>query len=305
MPENKKGLPDDFITRYSKAYVEELATEKILNKVKELDINKIQKDTNQPRRHFDEESLAELASSIKEKGVLEPILVRKTNDNYIIIAGERRWRASKLAGKSTVPAIVIEPKDEKEIREIQIIENLQREDISPIERARVIYEYLNPFTHGKNIKTLLINMRLGREVPDDFALTVSALCKIIGKTPITLIRWLSLLDLPDELQEKVDNPNSPITSKHIEQLTKIKEFSLLKEVINLIEKQNLSSEDTKNLIKHLNSKHNKISLSVAIRELEKTASRISFIDSKKELETLKKDLLILKDLVNELLDKID
>ncbi len=305
MPENKKGLPDDFITRYSKAYVEELATEKILNKVKEIDINKIQKDTNQPRRHFDEESLSELASSIKEKGVLEPILVRKTNENYVIIAGERRWRASKLAGKSTVPAIVIEPRDEKEVREIQIIENLQREDISPIERARVIYEYLNPFTHGKNIKTLLINMRLGREVPDDFALTVSALCKIIGKTPITLIRWLSLLDLPDELQEKVDNPNSPITSKHIEQLTKIKEFSLLKEVINLIEKQNLSSEDTKNLIKHLNNKHNKISLSIAIRELEKIASRISFIDSKRELETLKKDLLILKDLVNELLDKVD
>lgn len=304
MPESKKGLPEDFITRYSKNYIEDLAKEKILNKVKEIEIDKIEKDANQPRRNFDEQSLNELASSIREKGVLEPILLRQVNDNYIIIAGERRWRASKIAGKTSIPAIIIEPKNEKEIREIQIIENLQREDITPIERAKVIHEYLKPTSKGKNVKTLLINMRLGRHVPEEFALTVSALCNTIGKTPITLVRWLSLLDLPEDVQEKVDSPNSPITSRHIEQLLKLKDFELLREVLKTVEKENLSSEATKNLVSHLGKRDSGYNLSKVANELEKLVSRISFIDSEKELSVIKQELLIIRDLVEELLQKV-
>lgn len=304
MPENKRGLPNNFFTKYSSSYVEELATERILNKVREIDISKIERDLNQPRKNFDEEALKELANSIREKGVLEPILVRKAGDGYIIVAGERRWRASRLAGKTTVPAIVIEPKDEREIREIQIIENLQREDISPIERARAILDYLKPLANGKSVKTLLINMRMGREVPEEFALTVSALCRTIGKSEITLIRWLSLLELPEEIQDKVNNPHSPLTSKHVEQLLQLKDIEILKDVVKLIEKNNLSSEETKNLVRHLNRSRSAFDLSRVIKELEKLASKISFIDSGKELNRLKKDLLILKDLVEELLDKV-
>lgn len=304
MPENKRGLPNNFFTKYSSSYVEELATERILNKVREIDISKIERDPNQPRKNFDEEALKELANSIREKGVLEPILVRKAGDGYIIVAGERRWRASRLAGKTTVPAIVIEPKDEREIREIQIIENLQREDISPIERARAILDYLKPLANGKSVKTLLINMRMGREVPEEFALTVSALCRTIGKSEITLIRWLSLLELPEEIQDKVNNPHSPLTSKHVEQLLQLKDIEILKDVVKLIEKNNLSSEETKNLVRHLNRSRSAFDLSRVIKELEKLASKISFIDSGKELNRLKKDLLILKDLVEELLDKV-
>ncbi len=304
MPENKRGLPNNFFTKYSSSYVEELATERILNKVREIDISKIERDLNQPRKNFDEEALKELANSIREKGVLEPILVRKAGDGYIIVAGERRWRASRLAGKTTVPAIIIEPKDEREIREIQIIENLQREDISPIERARAILDYLKPLANGKSVKTLLINMRMGREVPEEFALTVSALCRTIGKSEITLIRWLSLLELPEEIQDKVNNPHSPLTSKHVEQLLQLKDIEILKDVVKLIEKNNLSSEETKNLVRHLNRSRSAFDLSRVIKELEKLASKISFIDSGKELNRLKKDLLILKDLVEELLDKV-
>lgn len=304
MSESKKGLPENFVTRYTKDYVEELVTEKILNRVREIDLEKIERDPNQPRRNFDETSLKELASSIMEKGVLEPILVRKFQNKYVIVAGERRFRASKIAGKTTIPAIVIDPKDENEIREIQIVENLQREDITPIERARVIYNYLKPHAKGKNVKTLLINMRLGREVPEDFALTVSALCRTIGKTPITLVRWISLLDLPEDIQEKVDDPNSPITSRHIEHLLKIKDFSVLREIIGLIEKEKINSDETKKLVRHLEKSNSYYSISKAIRELEILASKISFIDTEGEIDNLKKELLILKDLVEELLEKI-
>ena len=114
-----------------------VTTEKRSNSdgITELDIYKIQPNPNQPRKHFDEEALQELASSIKLHGVIQPLVVNKTDDNtYLIIAGERRWRASKIAGIEKVP-VVIKNYTEKQIREISIIENLQREDLNPIEEA--------------------------------------------------------------------------------------------------------------------------------------------------------------------------
>jgi len=105
------------------------------------------------------------------------------------------------------------------------------EDITPIERAKVINEYLSPFAEGKKIKTLLINYRMKRNTPKKFAHTVSALCKMTGKSPITFIRWLSLLALPEDLQKKVDSPNSPITSRHIEHLLKLEDFQTMRKVV--------------------------------------------------------------------------
>jgi hypothetical protein len=79
---------------------------------------------------------------------------------------------------------------------------------------------------------------MGRDVPEDFALTVSALCKAIGKAPITLIRWISLLELPEEIQKKIDDPNSPLTSKHVESLLKVKDLDVIKKVVKLLKKMN-------------------------------------------------------------------
>jgi len=300
--DNKKGLPKDFLTRYDKGYIEELATEKIYTKVIELDVNSIEPDPNQPRKHFDEESLKELASSIEKHGVLEPILVRKVGEKYLIVAGERRYRATKLLNKETIPAIVIDPKNESELREIQIIENLQREDISPLERARAIYEYLEPHANGKSVKTLLINYRMGRDVGEEFAHTVSALCKAIGKTPITLIRWISLLELPEEIQKKIDDPNSPLTSKHVESLLKVKDLELIKKVVKIVEENNLSSDDVANVVSTL--KHFKpLTLKSAIKNVQSVINVVDFLEEK-NIKTLKNELTTLKDLIKELEEKL-
>ena len=112
------------------------------NVVTELDINKIYPNPNQPRKHFDEEALQELANSIKLHGIIQPIVVNKEDDDkYMIIAGERRWRASRIAGLNVVP-VVIKNYTEKQVKEVSLIENLQREDLNPIEAARAIKQLM-------------------------------------------------------------------------------------------------------------------------------------------------------------------
>ncbi|MEG1500046.1 MAG: ParB/RepB/Spo0J family partition protein, partial [Clostridia bacterium] len=107
------------------------------NGVAEVDIALIDANPNQPRKNFDKESLNELANSIKMHGVIQPIVLNKNGSRFLIIAGERRFRASKIAGLSTIPAVV-KNYTEKQVKEISIIENLQREDLNPIEAARAI-----------------------------------------------------------------------------------------------------------------------------------------------------------------------
>ena len=300
--EDKKGLPKDFLTRYDKGYIEELATEKIKTKVIELDVKSIEPDPNQPRKKFNADSLKELADSIERHGVIEPILVRKINSKYVIVSGERRYRATLLLHKDTIPAIVINPENEGVVKEIQIVENLQREDISPIERAKTIYEYLKPYADGKNIKTLLINYRRGREVPEDFALTVSALCKSIGKSPITLIRWLSLLELPPEIQEKIDDPNSPLTSKHVESLLKVKDLDVIKKVVKIVEENELSADDVSNVVSTLKN-FKPVNLKPAIKNVQNILNVIDFIDEA-NIKTLKNELKTLQELTKELEEKV-
>ena len=129
---------------------ENITTQKELKKdkeegVTEIDINKLYPNLNQPRKHFDEEALQELASSIKLHGIIQPLVVTKTDDDkYMIIAGERRWRASNLAGLEKLP-VVIKNYTEKQIKEISLIENLQREDLNPIEAARAIKQLMDEY----------------------------------------------------------------------------------------------------------------------------------------------------------------
>ena len=106
--------------------------------IREVPISKILPNPAQPRLSYDEESLTELADSIREHGVLQPILVRPAGTKYELIAGERRWRASGMAGRETIPAIVVDF-DESTALEVSIIENLQREDVSPLEETSFIF----------------------------------------------------------------------------------------------------------------------------------------------------------------------
>lgn len=150
--------------------------------VTELDINKIYPNPNQPRKHFDEEALQELASSIKTHGVIQPLVVnREADGRYMIIAGERRWRASNMAGLQKVP-VVIKNYTEKQIKEISIIENLQREDLNPIEAARAI-----------------------KQLMDEYNLTQEAVADRIGKSRPSVANTLRLLSLYPDVVKMIED----------------------------------------------------------------------------------------------------
>ncbi|MDR0690686.1 MAG: ParB/RepB/Spo0J family partition protein, partial [Streptococcaceae bacterium] len=150
--------------------------------VEELDLTDLWANPYQPRRHFDEEALAELSDSIKQDGVFQPIIVRKSSvKGYEIIAGERRFRASKLAGRKTIPAIVREFTEEQ-MMQIAILENLQREDLNPLEEAQAYDMLMN---------------KLG--------LTQEQVAKRLGKTRSHIANYLRLLNLPSEVKKMVQD----------------------------------------------------------------------------------------------------
>jgi len=153
--------------------------EEVKNSVIEIKITDIEPNENQPRRVFDDESLADLSESIKEHGVVQPIIVRKVENGYQIIAGERRWKASRLAGKKTIPAIVKDYSN-LEVMEIALIENLQREDLNAIEEA---FGY----------KSLI----------EEYNLTQEEISKQIGKSRSAIANSLRLLLLPQKIKDMI------------------------------------------------------------------------------------------------------
>ena len=126
----------------------------------EIDLSEIDPNYEQPRKNFDEESLIELADSIKQHGVIQPIILTKMGKRYMIIAGERRFRAAKMAGLSTIPAI-IRYYTPQQIREISLVENLQRDDLNPVEAAKAIKELMT----GYNLTQEAVADRLGKSRP--------------------------------------------------------------------------------------------------------------------------------------------
>ena len=158
MVQKKSGLGKGLGALLS-IYDEEVAEEKKeagqevkpVGGVTEIAVSKIIPNPNQPRKKFDEEALNELASSIKMHGIIQPIVVNDNNDGeYMIIAGERRYRASKIAGLETIPC-VIKNYTERQIKEISIIENLQREDLNPIEAARAIKQLMDEYNFTQEV----------------------------------------------------------------------------------------------------------------------------------------------------------
>jgi ParB family chromosome partitioning protein len=154
-------------------------------RVQLIALAQIERDPGQPRALFDARALSELAASIRADGLLQPITVRRTGENsYMLVAGERRWRASKLNGASTIRALVIEPTDLADIRVKQIIENDQRVDVTPLEQAR-------------SYQALM----------DETGMTVEELAKRIGKHPHRITERTVLLRLPNEYQELLASGN--------------------------------------------------------------------------------------------------
>jgi ParB family chromosome partitioning protein len=149
------------------------------NAVLEIDVNELDTNLQQPRKRFDEEKLAELAQSIRTYGIVQPIIVQRSGERYTIIAGERRYRAARLAGLTEVP-VVIKEYSEKEFMEVSLVENLQREDLNPIEEAQAM-----------------------RMLMDEHRLTQDELSGRLGKSRSAVANTLRLLSLPDEVRELV------------------------------------------------------------------------------------------------------
>ena len=163
--------------------------------IRRLPLDRVQTNPAQPRRHFDEDALADLAASIREHGVLQPILVRPFGEGYQIVAGERRWRASRLAGLLVIPAIV-EHIDDEDALEIAIIENLQREDISPLEEAEMFARMT--IEHGYSLRKLATKL---------------------GKDKGYLENRLRLVDAPDDVRALVAERSD--TLSHAYELMKV------------------------------------------------------------------------------------
>ncbi|MAQ87701.1 MAG: chromosome partitioning protein ParB [Candidatus Marinimicrobia bacterium] len=148
--------------------------------VMEVRVKDIHPNPNQPRREFDQNALEELANSIKLKGVVTPVTVRVTEKGYELIAGERRWRASKISRKQKIPAYVINVKNDAEIMEIALIENVQREDLNPLEESEA-YAVLN----------------------SKFGMSHNEIAMAVGKKRVTISNSLRLLKLPTEIRRSL------------------------------------------------------------------------------------------------------
>lgn len=191
-----------------------------------VDINKVEPNREQPRKNFDEDALLELAESIKQFGLLQPILVQDRKTYYEIIAGERRWRASKIAGLKEVP-VIIRNYSEQEIVEISLIENIQREDLNPIEEAQAYKRLMNEF----NLKQ------------DEIAERVSK-----SRTAVT--NSMRLLKLCDEVQQMIIN--DMISTGHARAIISIEnpeeQYALAQKIFD----EKMSVRDVEKYIKNLN-----------------------------------------------------
>ena len=221
------------------------------NAVLSLKLTDVEPNRAQPRKDFDEESLMELADSIRENGVISPIIVKKAeNGFYTIVAGERRWRASKLAGLKEIPAIVKEL-DELETKRVALIENLQREDLNPVEEA------------------------LGyKELMDEFSFTQETVAKMMGKSRSSVANSLRILSLDSEALKMLrDNKFSFGHAKVILSCDKKTQREIAEKIISL----DLSVRATEELLKEKSVKKPKakktdLNRSLAFKEIEKKIS---------------------------------
>lgn len=253
-----------------------------------LRVTELEPNKNQPRKNFDKEALEQLATSIRENGVLQPLLVRPlATGNYQIIAGERRWRASKIAGLSEVPVVIRDDLSEEQVMQIALIENLQRENLNPIEEA------------------------LGyKELIDNYNMTQEQLAKSLGKARSSIANSLGLLTLPKSVKDLLQQ--GELSAGHCKALKSIKDPALMTEIayraadgelsvrsIESIAKREAKKSEEKQEAKPRLAYYTEVELSLAemlgtkvkIAEGKNTNTlQISF-DSKEQLEGIMKALI--------------
>ena len=244
-------------TNTNEGEVKERIVEKVIEKEvnlgpEEISIDLIYPNPNQPRKNFDEKALKELAQSIKTHGIIQPITVAKDGARYIIVAGERRWRASKLAGLKTIPCIV---KDytARQIREVSIIENLQREDLNPIESARAI-----------------------RQLIDQFDLTQEVVADRIGKSRPAVANTLRLLTLCPEVIKLIEE--GKLSAGHARCLVTVEDPKIQLELAIKASDNKISVRELEKFIKQLakgvNGKKQAVPQSLELKDFAKKMERL-------------------------------
>lgn len=223
-------ITEDVSTKTSKQTktTSAVKTEVIKKTEQTLNINRIEPNKNQPRKEFNEDALQELADSIKQFGVIEPLVVAKRKGYYELIAGERRWRAARLAGLKEVP-VVIKDYDDQQIVEIALIENIQREDLNPIEEAHA-YERLI----------------------QEFKLTQDEVAERVSKSRTTVTNALRLLKLTEKVQQMLID--DMLSTGHVRALITIADSQLQYETAMYIFDKKLSVRETESYVKKLLNK---------------------------------------------------
>lgn len=220
IPDNKPLKSTDTVDKKSKSESHELKSgEQMMN------INHVEPNREQPRKKFEEDALLELADSIKQFGVLQPLLVRKRKDYYEIIAGERRWRAAKMAGVKEIP-VIIKDYTEQEIVEIGLIENIQRENLNPIEEAAAYKKLL-----------------------EEFHLKQDEVAERVSKSRTAVTNSMRLLKLSDKVQQMI--VDDMISTGHARALLAIDDHEQQYELAIKIFDEKLSVRETEKLVKQI------------------------------------------------------
>ena len=212
--------------------------------INEIELDKIVPNEYQPRKVFNDEKMKELAASIKEQGVIQPVIVHRTGGGYQLIAGERRWRASRLAGLKTIPALVKEA-TKRELLEMALIENIQREDLNPLEAAEAY-----------------------KRLQDEFKLTQEDLAKRVGKERSTVTNFLRLLGLPKEIKQEL--ATGALSMGHAKALLSLERVRDQMQVAVMIVKKGLSVREAEALAARLKNppKEKKARLSHELKSVE-------------------------------------
>ena len=218
---------------------------------KELEISRLSVNPFQPRKDFDQEKLNELAQSIKENGIIQPIIVRNTDDMYQIVAGERRWRAAQIAGLDKVP-VIIKYLNDFEMMQIALIENVQREDLTPMEEA-LAYKRLT----------------------EEFNLKQDEIAYKVGKSRSTVANAMRLLNLPVDVQKFVSE--GLISSGHARALLSLTSKDMIIKLAEKIVSKGLSVRQTEEIIKEMNN--SKVNITTVVTKTSKDPNIIDLENS--------------------------
>jgi ParB family chromosome partitioning protein len=189
-------------------------------------LTEVEPNPAQPRKVFENEPLEALAESIAQHGIIQPIVVRPKDGMYMIVTGERRWRAARMAGLSEVPVIIIEA-DDRKAAELALVENLQRKDLNPVEEARAYADLI-----------------------EEYSYTQEEIAKKVGRSRSSIANSLRLLDLPDAALEKLSI--GEISEGHAKVLLGLKDEAKIEKAMEIVIEKQLSVRDTEKLVKAMN-----------------------------------------------------